>query len=315
MTTWLGSSTNRTTWAQTHGGSSCPFTNSSHGFRCQVNPTNGSSTTSTIPSSGTYSGYICPTIDNGNKLTNKANVYYNGCYNSVTIATGSSASCGATTDCYCGGSGSSKVCRQHTWIKNARDTWKGCVTDRDMDYDTKNTTPGTGTPATLFRPEQYASCSAPLMELTYNWDALKTKIDALNPSGNTNQGIGLVWAFQALTASPFTIPPKDPLYKYTDVIILMSDGLNTQNRFSTSQTAIDAREAITCTNAKDAGIVIFSVQVNTGGDPTQTVMKNCASKVTDLPPGEKFFELKSANQLISTFNSIGTALSNLRIAQ
>jgi Flp pilus assembly protein TadG len=202
-----------------------------------------------------------------------------------------------------------------TWTPKPHTVWNGCVTDRDQDYDTKNTAPTVDTVATLFRAEQYASCSAQLMELTYNWDTLKTKIDALNPNGNTNQGIGLVWAFQALTASPFTIPPKDPLYKYTDVIILMSDGLNTQNRFSTSQTAIDAREAITCTNAKNAGIVIFSVQVNTGGDPTQTVMKDCASKVTDLPPGEKFFELKSANQLISTFNSIGTALSNLRIAQ
>ena len=129
------------------------------------------------------------------------------------------------------------------------------------------------------------------------------------PSGNTNQGIGIAWAFQSLTASPFTIPAKDPDFKYNEVIILMSDGLNTQNRFSSSQSAIDARELTTCTNAKNAGIVIYTVQVNTGGDPTQNVMKNCATTT------DKFTEIKQANQMVSAFNSIGTALTNLRIAQ
>jgi hypothetical protein len=50
------------------------------------------------------------------------------------------------------------------------------------------------------------------------------------------------------------------------------------------------------------------VQVNTGGDATSTVLKNCAST-------DKFTEIKTANQLVSTFASIGTALSNLRIAE
>jgi hypothetical protein len=51
------------------------------------------------------------------------------------------------------------------------------------------------------------------------------------------------------------------------------------------------------------------VQVNTGVDPTQSVMKSCASTA------DKFTEIKQANQLVSAFNSIGVALSNLRISQ
>ena len=212
-------------------------------------------------------------------------------------------------------------CEDHdkTWTAAKKSDWKGCVTDRDQDDDTKNTAPNTAAlPAndpTKFPAEQYNDCPEELIELSYDWEALKDKIDDLEPAGNTNQGIGIAWAFQALTAAPFVIPAKDPLYKYTDAIILMSDGLNTENRFSSNQGQIDAREAITCNNAKTAKIVIYTVQVNTGGDPTQTVMKNCASKESDQPPGEKFFELKKANQLVSTFNSIGTALSNVRIAQ
>jgi Flp pilus assembly protein TadG len=197
-----------------------------------------------------------------------------------------------------------------TWTPVAnKDGWEGCVMDRTQSYDTTNTAPSTAVQASLFPAEKYADCPKRMLELTYDWDALKNKIDELEPVGNTNQGIGIAWGFQALTAAPFVIPPKDPLYKYTEVIILMSDGLNTQNRWTSNQTQIDAREAITCTNAKAAGITIYAVQVNTGGDPTQMVLKNCASSA------DKFFELKSANQLVSTFNQIGTALSNLRIAQ
>ena len=109
---------------------------------------------------------------------------------------------------------------------------------------------------------------------------------------------------------PYPAPPaEDPKYKYTKAIILMSDGLNTENRWYNDQSQIDGREATTCTNAKNAGIVIYSVQVNTGGDPTQTVLKNCASTA------DKFFLLTSASAMVSTFQAIGTALSNLRISQ
>ncbi|HET7681946.1 MAG TPA: pilus assembly protein TadG-related protein [Xanthobacteraceae bacterium] len=205
-----------------------------------------------------------------------------------------------------------------TWTAADHNTWTGCVTDRDKDYDTTNTAPASTVPATLFPAEDYVFtwdnvdynlCPAEMMGLTYDWAALKNKIDALQPVGATNQGIGLQWGFQSLTSSPFTVPAKDSNYKYTDVIILMSDGLNTQNRYSTSQTAIDAREQITCDNAKAAGIILYTIHVNTDGDPTSTLLKNCASSP------DKFFLLTSANQMVSTFKSIGTDLTQLRLAK
>ena len=65
----------------------------------------------------------------------------------------------------------------------------------------------------------------------------------------------------------------------------------------------------TCANAKAKGIIIYTMFINTGGDPTQSVLQNCA---TD---SSRYVEVKKANQVLSAFNSIGTALSNLRIAQ
>ena len=33
----------------------------------------------------------------------------------------------------------------------------------------------------------------------------------------------------------------------------------------------------TCANIKAAGVTIYTIQVNTGGDPTSTLLQNCAS--------------------------------------
>jgi Flp pilus assembly protein TadG len=201
------------------------------------------------------------------------------------------------------------------WLPDNRNTWNFCITDRDQNYDTTNTAPATGLVGgvlkkeTQFPAEQFTSCPAPLMGLSYNWTKLNQKVDELQPKGNTNQTIGVQWAFQSLTAYPFTIPDKDKNYKYSEIIILMSDGLNTENRFTKTRSAIDAREEIACTNAKNAGITIYAIQVNTGGDPTQQVMKNCASDPS------KFYELKQANQLVATFQQIGVGLSNLRVSK
>jgi hypothetical protein len=146
------------------------------------------------------------------------------------------------------------------------------------------------------------------MPLSYDWNALGAKITAMTPNGNTNQAIGLQMGWQSLSAAPFTVPPLDPNYKYTQAIILLTDGLNTEDRWYTSQSAIDTRQQKTCANIKAAGITIYTVQVNTGNDPTSTLLQNCASD------SSKFFLLKSATEIVTTFNQIGTALSNLRLA-
>jgi Flp pilus assembly protein TadG len=194
-----------------------------------------------------------------------------------------------------------------TWTHKNHNTWNGCVTDRDQNYDTMNTAPSSG--STLFPAEQYSSCPVSVMGLSYDWTSLNSKIDAMSPNGNTNQAIGLQWGWQSLTASPFTVPPKDPNYQYKDIIILLTDGLNTQDRWYTTASSIDNRQSIACNNIKAAGITLYTVQVNTGGDPTSTLLQNCATDPT------KFFLLTSSNQIITTFNTIGTSLQQLYLSK
>jgi Flp pilus assembly protein TadG len=201
---------------------------------------------------------------------------------------------------------SSCLSHSNTWTPANHNTWNGCVTDRDQNYDTTNDAPLAG--ATLYPAEQYSSCPAQLMGLSNDWPALSSKIGDMQPNGNTNQAVGLQAGWQSLTAAPFTVPAMDPNYKYTQAIILLSDGLNTEDRWYSNASSIDTRQAKTCANIKAAGIVIYTVQVNTGGDPTSTLLKNCASDAS------KFFLLTSSTQIVTTFNQIGTALSNLRLA-
>jgi Flp pilus assembly protein TadG len=205
-----------------------------------------------------------------------------------------------------------------TWTPNDHSTWNGCVMDRDQSNDVNKTAPVSGSTSTMFPADQYSSCSGSLLRLTYDWDALNAKVDAMYPSGNTNQTIGLAWAWHSLNeGDPLNAPPIDtsdgiPTKK---IIILLTDGLNTQNRWSTSATSINGREQLACDNAKADGIVIYTVQVNTGNDSLQSVLQNCASPTSVEPKGTKFFMLTSSDQVVTTFDQIGTQLSKLRLSK
>jgi hypothetical protein len=116
---------------------------------------------------------------------------------------------------------------------------------------------------------------------------------------------------------PFYSPPMDSCYTYTQVFILLTDGLNTQDRWygdgsslgTPDDAKIDAREQLTCSNIKAARITLYAIQVNTGGDPTSTLLQGCANS------SDKFFLLTSASQIMTVFTQIGTNLSQLRVAK
>jgi hypothetical protein len=200
--------------------------------------------------------------------------------------------------------------------------WNGCVTDRGPSnapgtstWDQVATLPD-GTADSRWPAEQYSSCPVQMLGLSNNWTAMDNLVDSMQPKGNTNQPIGLVWGWQSLTGGgPLTAPAKDSNYQYKEFIILLSDGLNTENRWYSSQTPVDNRMyqtgngSGTCANIKAAGITIYTIQVNTGGDPTSTLLQNCASS------SDKFFLLTSASQIVSAFDAIGSNLTKLRVAK
>lgn len=374
-------------WHAVGPGAKCPFSTSSGGFSCTTSPVNGSSTTNSVPSSGTYSGYICPGVDAN------SHTLYNGCWvstpanpSSGTFCSGSSScSCPTTSSgstvsgCSCTGSGSSKSCTGnlyvHNWTQpsvvapvgftgnkwmttnstptvannytgtstNPTSTWTGCVTDRTQPNDANGVQPSDVTtqfPANQYYENSTAYCSSsastqlePIIPLSQSWTALKSAINAMQPTGGTDQAIGLAWGWQSLIpGGVLSAPAEDSNTTYNRVIILLSDGLNTEDRWpdygngNTQQTGsgdpqfpgmIDARQRILCDNLKNARdaqnramYTIYTIQANTAtpADPTSTILQYCASSP------DKFYELTSSNQIITTFQAIGTALSKLRVA-
>ena len=215
----------------------------------------------------------------------------------------------------------------NTWTVDNHNTWGGCVMDRGDpggpdtgNYDTNVVAPTTTTTATQFPAEQYSTCPQSVMGLNYNWSSMTTLVNNMSPNGSTNQNIGLALGWMSLTGGgPFTVPAMDPNYTYQQVIILLTDGLNTQDRWygngSTTSTQVDARQYITCDNIKNGGVTIYTIQVNTDGSPTSSLLQYCAGTRAGSGDSSKFFLLTSSSQIVSVFNQIGTQLSQLRIAK
>jgi Flp pilus assembly protein TadG len=187
--------------------------------------------------------------------------------------------------------------------------WEGCVQDRDQPYDTQDTAPTTDF-HTKFPAVQCSSLTT-LMPLTDIFDTtgftnLNAKIDAMTASGNTNVTIGLVWGWHALTAGEPLTQGSEPAPDKDKVIVLLTDGDNTQNRWSNSDSQIDPRTALACANAKAANIKIYAVRVIDGN---ATLLRNCATKPS------MYYNVNQASQLNSVFSSIAQNLANLRLAK
>jgi Flp pilus assembly protein TadG len=211
-----------------------------------------------------------------------------------------------------------------TWTQStSKSSWSGCVMDRDQNYDTTSDALA-ASPAGAMAPAHYTTdCPVSMIGMTgvrTGKTTLTSKISAMAPNGTTNQSIGMFWAWQTLkTSGPFAAPAKDSNYIYMDVVVLLTDGLNTENRWDSNCTyygcshepAVDTRQQLLCTNMRTAGVKIFAIQVATDGDAVSTVTKNCTSE----PNNSNYFSyITQASQMTVKFQNIFKELAKLRVA-
>lgn len=124
-------------------------------------------------------------------------------------------------------------------------------------------------------------------------------------TGNTNVTIGMAWAWQTLSdIAPMNAP--EPATDLDKVIVLLTDGDNTQNRFTSSTSSIDSYTEKVCANAKAANIKVYTVRVIDGN---ADLLRGCATKP------EMFYDVDEASGLNAVFASIAQNLANLRIAR
>ncbi len=94
------------------------------------------------------------------------------------------------------------------------------------------------------------------------------------------------------------------------MIILLTDGTNTQSWKNSNNTAvynsndIDARTLLTCNNVKAAGIKLYTVRVIDGN---ANLLSQCATN------SSMFFDVDKASQLDVVFKTIANSRASLRL--
>jgi Flp pilus assembly protein TadG len=208
--------------------------------------------------------------------------------------------------------------------------WTGCVMDRNQDNDVENTAPNSSDATTLFPaapPKLFAhspsntwniTCPEQMVPLTdvssqSGYSTLTTEINGMTAGGTTDQPIGFAMGWMTLTNSaPFNpgVMPSNT----TPIVIIVSDGLNTQDRWtgdgSHEDTSTDDREALICSNMKSAGITIYAVYIDLGGTQGNSApLQNCASSAGD------YFDLTSSGQIVTAFQQIATQITQLHVSK
>jgi Flp pilus assembly protein TadG len=188
-------------------------------------------------------------------------------------------------------------------LRTDKAAWTGCVADRDDPYDYRDpvaTTAETLYPAVVCK---YPGL-LPIQPLSRNFAGLKAAIDAMNPTGNTNTGIGLAWGMAMLTPSAPLSTAQPSNGKLQKTIVFLTDGINTENKLSTDPVVIDGRTDRVCEEIKKT-INLYTIRVIEGNE---TLLRNCASNPS------MYHSVTTASELNDVFKKIAGEIATLRLS-
>lgn len=164
---------------------------------------------------------------------------------------------------------------------------------------------------------------------------VQTAISNMRASGNTNIKEGVAWGWRVLSpGQPFAEGQDYGGGENRKIMILMTDGQNWYNHKSTHNKSVYAahgyakkgrlgstysrvaytnhlngRTRTVCTNAKAAGVQIYTIAFRLEDDPTtQALLRDCA---TD---SDSFFTASDGATLIQSFRNIGREINTLRVS-
>jgi von Willebrand factor type A domain len=186
-------------------------------------------------------------------------------------------------------------------------TWDGCIMDRDKPNNTRKDAPDTARREELFPAQncQYAGLQT-VMALTQDTNAAKAKIAALTPTGNTNTTIGLAWGYNVLMrANPLGGNASPAANRTARIIVFLTDGQNTEDRFAQSPALMDADMRALCTSARSSDVRVFTIRVIDGND---SLLRDCASV-----PGD-YYTTSDSDGIRAAFRSIASKLMTLRLS-
>ena len=189
-------------------------------------------------------------------------------------------------------------------------TWQGCVWDRDQvsNFDTKDVLNDMTDivqlhPAVNCRSTNLARI-LPLTDVRTSSATLINAMKLMQPSGNTNLTPGISWGMATITnAVPFT-EAQAPSATVKKFMILLTDGDNTENKYTTTGNTIDDRTKLACDYVKAQGVTVYSIRVIDGD---QALLQNCATSVS------YYKEVANASQLTPVFEAIAKEIGAVRL--
>ncbi|MCA0342513.1 MAG: pilus assembly protein [Proteobacteria bacterium] len=190
-------------------------------------------------------------------------------------------------------------------------TWQGCVGSRAYPYDVQDTQP-----QRKYTGLQNTSCGSALVPLTSDYATLRAAIKAMVANNETYIPAGILWGWNVLSSSePFAQASNDKgVQKF---MIVMTDGANTLSPHKSNYTlhtgtkVDEADDLMTevCTNAKNAGITVFTVAVGISGTSTEKEIAKCSTDNT------KAISVEDTAKLADVFNRIGAQITMPRLTQ
>jgi Flp pilus assembly protein TadG len=201
----------------------------------------------------------------------------------------------------------------------------GCVGSPAYPQNVQDSDPNRKYPGLL---QTSSSCGSEITPLTTNQGTVISAINALTAVGETYIPSGLAWGFNALSqAKPLTeAAPYDPSnIKPRKAIVLMTDGENTKylqpkstpagmhnGNSATAPAPASQTNDFTlelCTNAKKAGIEIYTISFQVTNAAAKDLMKKCASDA------DHNFDASNSAKLDEAFAAIADSLKNIFISR
>ncbi len=194
--------------------------------------------------------------------------------------------------------------------------WTGCTQDRKYPYNVGVSTPtadddtkwgfidnyGSENAAPKYDCAKYQSNKLDILPLTADAAAVKTKLAAMSPVGNTNIPLGTEFGWNLLDpAEPFTEGAA-----YTDettkkFLVLLTDGVQTSRHWGPkgNRSVDNGNDNLveTCTNMSATGITTFAIAFDITAAAITNLLKACA-------PGNYFESDSSGAAIDAVFKAI-----------
>ena len=205
-------------------------------------------------------------------------------------------------------------------------------TDSVLKYTTANRMRIDDTPPSTRGPNK--SCGDEIVPLTNDYDLLSSRIRAMTHwnDGGTQTAQGVAWGWRTLSPGvPFT--EGAPYGEVNKVMVVMTDGENylvsSENgrmlsnyssygflrmgrmghSINEARDYIDSRTIAACENAKQAGVIVYTVTFGLRSRAARRVWDACATEQSMA------YHVDTASELVGAFNTIANEVGELRLTR